>query len=63
MAIKVRERSLSKISNILGLNFASSAYKAFRSIGTNHQRNQIMIFLTHSAGSVAANCLSSSCKS
>ena len=36
MVIKVRERSLFKISIILSVRFAGSAYEAFRSIGTKH---------------------------
>lgn len=60
MAIEVRERSLSKISKMLGLNFVSFAYKTFWSIGTKHNGNQIMTTTIYSAGNVAAGCSSSS---
>ena len=40
MAIKVRARSLSQVSEILALGFANAAYKAFRPIGTKHHWNQ-----------------------
>ena len=36
MTVEVRVRSLSNMSKNVGLNFASSAYKAFRSVGTKH---------------------------
>ena len=36
VTVEVRVRSLSDVSKNVGLNFASSAYKAFRSIGTKH---------------------------
>ena len=63
MAIKVREGSLHKVSNILDPCLVSSTYEAFRSIGTEHDGNQIKIFLACSAHSVAANCSSSICES
>ena len=56
MVIKVRGRSLSKVSNSLGQSLANSKYKAFRSIRTKHRGIQIMIFLAYSAGNVAASC-------
>ena len=59
MTVEVRVRSLSKISKMLDLNFASFAYETFWSIGTKHHENQVMISTVYSAGNVAASCSSS----
>lgn len=42
MTVEVRERSLSTVSNVIGLNFASSVYKALRSISAKHHGNRLM---------------------
>lgn len=51
MAVEMGVRSLTKISKILGLSFASfAAYRTFRSIGTKHLESSVMIFSFRSIG-------------
>lgn len=53
MTVEMRERSLSVISKVIGLSFASSAYKAFRSISAKHHGNRVMDSPVYLAGNVA----------
>lgn len=53
MAVEVRARSLSIVSKVIGLRFASSAYKAFRSMGAKHHGNRVMSSPVYSACNVA----------
>lgn len=50
MAVEMGVRSLTKISKILSLSFASFAYKTFRAVGTKHDGSSIMVFLSRSIG-------------
>lgn len=52
MTVEVRERSLSTVSNVIGLNFASSVYKALRSISAKHHGNRLMNSPVYSTSNV-----------
>lgn len=52
MTVEVRERSLLTIRNVIGLSFASSAYKAFRSVSAKHHGNRVMNSPVYSIGKV-----------